>query len=144
MKLLQLLQKFCPPPGKSVIRERVEKAALRINLRQEMQQNFTKALRLWNDFFPLLLTESKQVNGSAWQFYTHRVWCLLTMEHRQKLHRGQNKILLKRQMSAGLCLGWGYCEVQYDPGAAKGARLSEQQVHLLGELCPGVSIHVPH
>lgn len=31
MKLLQLLQKFCPPPGNSVIREEVEKADLRIN-----------------------------------------------------------------------------------------------------------------
>lgn len=59
MKLLQLLPKFCPPPGNNVIREQVEKAALRINSPQEMKQNFTKASRLWNDFFPLLLTESK-------------------------------------------------------------------------------------
>lgn len=37
-------------------------------------------------------------------------------------------------MSAVLCLGWSYYEVQYDPWALKGLRLFQQQIHLLGGL----------
>lgn len=46
MKLLQLLQKFCPPPGNRVIREQVEKAALRINLPQETKQKFYQGIEV--------------------------------------------------------------------------------------------------